>query len=257
VKRLTLLGTTACAALSLATNPADAFVYHQLKTIDDAAAKKIFQHAANIPEVVENTIGKNLPVYLVDNRNTISTMFAAREMRQPLAALSNIPKDWAAFAISPLPNPKVQVNRIIVIFHDKIKNDSDEDQQHAIVHELMHQFDYSIGRFSIANKKFLKAFEEDKAAFATNKKKFSKSIQKKLSYFDYFFSKPYEAFADVAARLMYPPTERYFQEIYYSLFAATTLVVADELIARKVPLNINNKYYDDEHAKAKTSNKDE
>jgi hypothetical protein len=57
--------------------------------------------------------------------------------------------------------------------------------------------------------------------------------------FDYYFSEPYEAFADVTARLMYPSKDNDWQNTYFNTFSRTTSYLIGFMKEQGIPTNIN------------------
>src|SRR5262249_35594386 len=90
---------------------------------------------------------------------------------------------------------------------------------------------------------FLKVFRQDKAVFEAWLKKQPKETQKAWrEEFGYYFSQPYEAWADIMAWMMDPRENQKIQNIYFNVFDHTTDFLIEFAKSEGIPLNINGNY---------------
>jgi hypothetical protein len=232
------------AAAAMVSTQASAFEFRHMKTIPDSEATRVLQPMEELPMVVKKKIGTDMPVYLLDNRSALSSPVVAREVQQPLAFLKGTNPSYIAFAVLPT-SDRSPIRKSIFVIYSEMQKNTLELQRHSVVHEAMHQFDISPGFSSRYSNRpmFLNAFRKDKAEFEAKLNGVSKDTREwAKGTFSYFFSKPYEAFADVTAWLMYPREDQKMQDGYLDVFAETTDYLIGFLRAEGIPININGNY---------------
>lgn len=203
-------------------------------TADRAFEQNVVRWYNNVPAQLRAIIERpKVSVYILESVNALKP--ATIEYFGNAKFAKNV-GNWEAMALV-VPNKPPA----IYFVQPLMLNESDEESQRTVAHEMTHVYDFLAGRSK--NSAYMAAYNADIQAGRDFLKTASVADRQLISkHYSYYAAQPKETYAEAGARLMFHPTSKNEWNNFYFLFPRATMYVCRELLNSRVVSNCNLSY---------------